>query len=303
MIFRWQSIPLILSLLILFSPASALAEVRIVPLSSFTKQSSYKSQSARVSAASVAAMMETIRYKGEGILSGVFSSSGTSKIDKVFSSDNSSQVFNSEEMHALSAEISEAAARLKPQESIVFITHASRVKGYVFFSGDKSIWYLAAIDGNPAHKVEQIEDPAYLPDDPDVRWRNKVEKTYWTLVPQAGQSLLSGRRDLLMVPVVQVAAVEQPKPAAAAAPATAAPAVVIPESDHWARIERLNKLLSRELISASEYKEKLDEIIVEFNQANPAVESQLDLIKQLRDRDWMDEPTYQAHRQKLLEKL
>ena len=295
-----QSFPLILSLFVLFAPASAWADVRVVPLSSFTKHSAYQSQSAQVSTASVAAMMEGIRYKGEGIFSGILSSSGTSKIDKMFADDNSSQVFNSEEIHALSAEISGAAAKLKPQEAIVFITHASRVKGYVFFSNGKSIWYLAAIDGNPAHKVELVEDPKYLPDDPDVRWRNKVEKSYWQLVPQQGQKLLSGRPDLLMLPVAQVAAAEEPEVAVAPA---AIPAAVIPESDHWARIERLNKLQSRELISAAEYREKLEEIIVEFNQANPAVETQLDLIKQLRDRQWIDEPMYQAHRQKLLEKL
>lgn len=205
-------------------------------------------------------------------------------------------MFNSEEVHALSAEIAQAADNLEPGQAIAFITYAGRVKGYLFFSGNDSIWYLAGIDGNPAHKVEQIEDPEYLPNDPDARWRNKVERSYWALVPQAGQSLLSDRPDLLKVPIAH-AATEPAKPA------RATPEAAVPESDHWARIERLHRLLDRELISASEYRKKLEEIIAGFNQAHPAAETQLELLKQLRERNRMDEPMYQSHRQKLLEKL
>ena len=299
---RSSGISLLVTLLLLLAPVSAQADVRIVPLSDFAKQSSLQSQGIQASAASIAATMEEVRYKGEGILSGVFSS-GKSKIDKLFSDDDSSPVFNSEEIHALSKEISGAAGNLQAGQAIAFITHASRVKGYVFFSQGKSIWYLASIDGNPAHKVELIEDPRYLSNDPDVQWRNKVEKSYWTLVPQQGQTLLSDRRDLLMAPIVEAAGSPAAAVAAAPAPAVAKPAPTIANTDHWGRIERLHKLLERELITGAEYDEKLSEIISEFGQTHPAIEAQLDLLKQIRERNWMDEPSYQARRQKLLEKL
>ena len=300
MLSRLSLIPLLVALLL--APASARADVRIVPLSDFAQHSSLQSEAIETSAASIAATMEVIRYKGEGMLSGVFSS-GKSKIDKLFSDDSSSPVFNSEEIHALSKEISEAATKLSAGQAIAFITHASRVKGYLFFSAGKSIWYLASIDGNPAHEIELIEDPRYLPNDPDTQWRNKVEKSYWTLVPQQGQTLLSGRRDLLMAPIAAAseAAVAAATPAKVAA--AAAPAPAIADTDHWGRIERVRKLLDRELISAVEYDEKLAEIINDFGQSHPAIEAQLDLLKQIREKNWMDEPSYQARRQKLLEKL
>lgn len=294
---RLPGFALIAALLLL--PAPAQAEVRVVPVSSFAKHSALQSQAAQISPASLAATMETIRYKGEGLLSGVFTS-GKSKIDKLFSDDSSAPVFNSEEVRALSTEISHSAAKLESGQAIAFITHASRIKGYVFFSDGKSIWYLANIDGNPAHKVEQVEDPSYLPDDPDVKWQNKVEKSYWTLVPQQGQRLLSNRRDLLMAPIAEASEAAAPAPIAAPA---AKPAPDVADSDHWGRIERLRKLLDRELISKPEYNEKLEGIMDEFGEANPSIEAQLDLLKQLKEKAWVDEATYQTRREKLLEKL
>jgi hypothetical protein len=189
-----------------------------------------------------------------------------------------------------------------------------RVKGYVFFSGQQSIWYFANIEGHPAEYTKKIEDESYMLEDPeaDSRWSNKVEKSYWELRPQQGQSLHRDRPDWLRVPVKHVSAIQpekiaQPQQAAPAAPVhKAAPVAAAPttaDAKRELRIERLQKLLSRELITSAEYDEKMVGIITEFNQSHPAIEDQLEFLKRLRDENRISQAIYQPRRQKLLEKL
>ena len=307
----------------LIIPITSWAEVNTVPLNSITSSRSLQSNGIHISPASLAAIMKQMRYKKEKVFGDVFSSS-ESKIDGVFSSGKSNRIFSSTETQALSAEISAAANTLADQQVIAFKSEMGRVKGYVFFSGQQSIWYLASIEGRPAHKTKIVEDESYMLEDPeaDSRWRNKVEKSFWQLKPQPGQSLYKNRPDWLSVPVKHIAAATRPENRAQpqhAAPAPVvhkaaaitpvhkmAPVLAVPNSadaKRELRIERLHKLLSKELISPAEYDEKMVNIITEFNLSHPAIEARLEFLKRLRDGNRISQAIYQPRRQELLEKL
>ena len=291
----------------LIAPMTSWAGVKTIPLSSIASNSSLQSKSIQISPASLAAMMKQMRYKKEKQFGEIFSSE-ESTIDGIFSSGRSIEVFSSAEAQALSAEISAAASALGTQQVIAFKSEMGRVKGYVLFSGQQSIWYFASIEGHPAEYIKKVEDESYLLEDPeaDSRWSNKVEKSYWELRPQQGQSLHRDRPDWLRVPVKHVSAT-QPQQAAPAAPvhkvAPVAAAPTTADAKRELRIERLQKLLSRELITSAEYDEKMVGIITEFNQSHPAIENQLEFLKRLRDENRISQAIYQPRRQKLLEKL
>ena len=321
----------------LIAPTTSWAEVNTVPLSSITSNRSLQSKGIQISPPSLAAMMKQMRYKKEKLFGDIFSSE-ESKIDGIFTSGKSIEVFKSIEAQALSVEISAAANKLGSQQAIAFKSEMGRVKGYVFFSGQKSIWYFASIEGHPAHQTKKTEDESYMLDDPeaDSRWNNRVEKSYWELRPQQSQSLYQSRPDWLRVPVKHIAATQakiiaQPQrtalptsnPIAApstaairtstptAAPRTAAVHTSTPtaaprtaaDAKRELRIERLHKLLRRELISSAEYDEKMISIIAEFNQSHPAIEAQLEFLKRLRDENKISQAIYQPRRQELLEQL
>ena len=210
----------------------------------------------------------------------------------------------------LSAEISATASTLESRQAIVFKSEMGRVKGYVFFSGQQSVWYIASIEGRPAHRIKKVEDESYMLDDPeaDSKWSNKVEKSYWQLKPQQGQSLIQNRPDWIRVPIKHISAVQgnktvQPQqvPVHEVAPAPAA--ATSADEKRELRMERLQNLLSRELISSAEYDEKMMGIITEFGQSHPAVEDQLEFLKQLREKNRIGQAIYQTRRQELLEKL
>jgi hypothetical protein len=289
------------------------AEVKTVPLSSIPSNSSLQSKGIQISPASLAAMMKQMRYKKEKRFGDIFSSE-ESTIDRIFTSGKSIEVFSSTEIQPLSAEISAAASALGAQQVIAFKSEMGRVKGYVFFSGQQSIWYFANIEGHPAEYTKKIEDESYMLDDPeaDSRWSNKVEKSYWELRPQQGQSLHQGRPDWLRMPVKHVSATRSKKiapPQQAISPAPvhkATPVAAVPttaDAKRELRIERLQKLLGRELITSAEYDEKMAGIITEFNQSHPAIEDQLEFLTRLRDENRISQIIYQPRRQKLLEKL
>jgi hypothetical protein len=295
------------------APITSWAEVNTIPLSSITSNRSLQSKGIQISPASIAAMMKQMRYKKEKLFGEIFSTS-ESKIDGIFTSGKSIEVFSSAETQALSAEIAAAANTLRAQQVVAFKSEMGRVKGYVFFSGQQSIWYLANIEGHPAKYTKIIEDESYMLDDPeaDSRWSNRVEKSYWELRPQQGQSLYQDRPDWLRVPVKHVSAMQpkkiaQPQQAVPPAPVhKAVPVATIPttaDAKRELRIERLQKLLSRELISPAEYDEKMVSIITEFNQSHPAIEAQLEFLKRLRDENRISQTIYRPRRQELLEKL
>lgn len=298
----------------LIAPMTSWAEVKTLPLSSIASNSSLQSKGIQISPASLAAMMKQMRYKKEKLFGEIFSSE-ESAIDGIFTSGKSIEVFSSTEIQVLSAEISAAASALGTQQVIAFKSEMGRVKGYVLFSGPQSIWYLASIEGHPAEYTKKTEDESYLLEDPesDSRWSNKVEKSYWVLRPQQGQALHQDRPDWLRVPVKHISAAQQEKtiqpqqaaPAAApvhkATPVAAAPTTA--DAKRELRIERLQKLLGRELITSAEYDEKMVGIITEFNQSHPAIEDQLEFLKRLRDENRISQAIYQPRRQKLLEKL
>jgi hypothetical protein len=290
------------------------AEINTVPLRLIEPGSSLqKSSGMRISPASLAVMMQQMRYKKESLFGDIFSS-GESKIDNIFGSDKSIEVFSSSEVQALSAEISAIANTLKPRQAIAFKSEMGRVKGYVFFSGQQSIWHFASIEGRPAHETKKLEDESYMPDDPesDLRWQNRVEKSYWHLKPQQNQSLYQERPDWLRVPVKHIFTVQPEKmatPQKAAPPssvhkgAPAVPTSTTADAKRGLRIERLQKLLNSGLISSSEYDEKIVIIITKYNQSHPAIEDQFDFLKRLRDNNRISQAIYQSHRQELMEKL
>ena len=86
-----------------------------------------------------------------------------------------------------------------------------------------------------------------------------------------------------------------------AVPIVAAPSTA--DTKRELRIERLHKLLSKELISPAEYDEKMVNIITEFNLSHPAIEARLEFLKRLRDGNRISQTIYQPRRQELLEKL
>jgi len=311
----------------LITPTTSWAEVNTVPLSSINSGRSLQSKGIQISPASLAAMMKQMRYKKEKLFGDIFSSE-ESKIDGIFTSGKSIEVFKSIEAQSLSVEISAAANKLGSQQAIAFKSEMGRVKGYVFFSGQQSIWYFASIEGHPAHQTKEIEDESYMLDDPesDRKWNNRVEKSYWELRPQQSQSLYQSRPDWLRMPVKHIAATQakiiaEPQRTALPAPArtsnpiaaprtaavrtstlTAAPRTAA-DAKRELRIERLHKLLRRELISAAEYDEKMISIIAEFNQSHPAIEAQLEFLKRLRDENKISQAIYQPRRQELLKNL
>jgi hypothetical protein len=285
----------------------------MVPLNSIASDSSLQSRGIQISPASLTAMMRQMRYKKESLFGDIFSP-GESKIDDIFGSDKSIEVFSNSEVQALSAEISAITNILKPQQAVAFKSEMGRVKGYVFFSGQQSIWHFASIEGRPANKTKKLEDESYIPDDPesDMLWQNRVEKSYWHLKPQQGQSLYQERQDWLRVPVKHIPLAQPGKettPQKAApqtsvrkvAPVAAPPTTV--DVKRRLRIERLQKLLNRGLISSSEYDEKITTIIADYNQSHPAIEDQFDFLKQLRDNNRISQVIYQSHRQELMKKL
>ena len=294
----------------LSAPVTSWAEVNTIPLSSIAPSSSLQSQGIQISPASLATMMKQMRYKKEKLFGDIFSAEET-KIDGIFVSGKSIEVFSSAEIQALAAEISAAANSLGAQQVIAFKSEMGRVKGYVFFFGQQSIWYLASIEGHPAHQTKIVEDESYRLDDPDSKWQNRVEKDYWQLKPQQGQSLHQGRPDWLRMPVKHVSVIQpkkiaQPQQAASPPPvhkAAPAAAPALADAKRELRIERLQKLLNRELISSAEYDEKMVSVITEFNQYHPAIEDQLEFLKRPRDENRISQAIYKPRRQELLEKL
>lgn len=310
----------------LIAPSTSWAEVNTIPLSSITSNRSLQSTGIQISPESLAAMMKQMRYKKEKLFGDIFSSE-ESKIDGIFTSGKSIEVFKSIEAQALSVEISAAANTLGAQQAIAFKSEMGRVKGYVFFSGQQSIWYLANIEGRPAHKTKMIEDETYMLDDPeaDSRWYNKVEKSYWQLKPQKNQSLYQNRPDWLSVPIEHIAATQpgriaQPQrtispppvrkaatpvaekaPVAVVTPIRAAPGTA--EEARSIRIERLQKLLSMKMISSAEYDAKMVSIIEEYNQSHPAIVDQLVFLQQLWEQGQISQAVFKPRRQELLEKL
>jgi hypothetical protein len=257
--------------------------------------------------------MRQMRYKKESLFGDIFSP-GESKIDDIFGSDKSIEVFSNSEVQALSAEISAIANTLKLRQAIAFKSEMGRVKGYVFFSGQQSIWHFASIEGRPANKTKKLEDENYIPDDPesDMLWQNRIEKSYWHLKPQQGQSLYQERPDWLRVPVKHISVAQPGKEATTqkaalpssilkTSPVTAASTTV--EAKRKLRIERLQRLLNRGLISSSEYDEKIATIIADYNQSHPAIEDQFDFLKQLLDNNRISQTIYHSHRQELMKKL
>ena len=310
----------------LITPITSWAEVNTVPLSSITSNSSLQSKGIQISPASLAAMMKQMRYKKEKLFGDIFSSE-ESKIDGIFSSGKSIEVFSDAGAQALSIEIAAAASTLGTQQVIAFKSEMGRVKGYVFFSGQQSIWYLASIEGRPAHKTKIVEDESYMLDDPeaDSRWNNKVEKSFWLLKPQRGQSLYQDRPDWLRVPIKHIAAAQtekiaQPQRATSPAPvrkATApiaeeAPVAVVapiravpgtPEEARSMRIEKLQKLLSMKVISASEYDAKIISIIEDYNRSHPDTVDRLVFLQLLWEKGQISPIIFKPRRQELLEKL
>ncbi|MES0372083.1 MAG: hypothetical protein ABUK11_07360 [Mariprofundaceae bacterium] len=291
MTIRILSTPFILCALLLIPLAEAVAEANIVPLGSMIESGSLQSdsvqsKSARISAESMAALIQKIRYKKQG-----FISLGDSK-----------KLFSNFEADELSKEIAPLAASLQSRQAIAFVSDKKRVKGQLLFFNHQILWHISSVNSRPAERITRLVQEHTSLDDSDSSWENTIEESYWRLDPQKEQSLYQNRPDWLLMEIRHVAVKKESRKSDA--PTLKSRSQSGDDTDkQWSRIETLHRLAEKGLITPAEYNSKISEVIAEQRLAHPAIDEQMELLQRLHQKKWIDEKLYRSHRKALLESL
>jgi len=287
---------LLMLALVLLAPSPVLAKVGIMkPGLARGLIGANGSQPVSLSTAQLSNALRSIRYVNESLLD----------------SGNPSPVFSEKQIHTLAPQIQHTLAGIRPGQALAF--HEGKVRGEIFFSNGSLYWHLSSIENSPAFDLTGLAEE-------DVRTSHAVEATpeenidvsYWRLVPQQGQALYRDRPDLLAMPVSSLKTdttnaaplpeVKQPEPPVHK---QSYPVVAAGENrpDAATRIDTLQRLLGKTLITRDEYTGKLESIISGYEKQHPSPEAGLEFLRMLDRKGQIAPGLLQKQRKILLDRL
>ncbi len=292
---NWWILPILA--LMLLAPSPTLARVSIMkPAPARGLIGADGSRPVSLGTAQLSNALRSIRYVNENLLD----------------SGNPEPVFSKKQIRTLAPQIQQALAGIRAGQALTF--HEGKVRGEIFFSNGSLYWHFSSIENSPAFDLTDLAEE-------DVRISHAVEATpeenidvsYWRLVPRQGQALYRSRPDLLAMPVSSLTADtasavplpevrQQPEPPAHK---QSYPVAATGENrpDAATRIDTLQRLLGKTLITRAEYTEKLESIISGYEKRHPSPEAGLEFLRMLDRKSQIAPDMLQKQRKILLDRL